>query len=204
MAYQPVPNVAHVKLEGVVDGQLTVNDIYFEVSGGGITPVNLAFLTNGCLSWFINELAPLLSEDWSTTRAIGTDLTTVDGPSLVFANATPGGVAGEAAPNNVAACVSLRTISRGRSARGRNYVPAIPNSLISLNTMDAGFMADLLSAYAILIGAGTFLAGWQMVVVSRVTGGVLRANGVPFPVIAATFTKPTVSSMRSRSVGHGL
>jgi hypothetical protein len=203
MAYQAVPNVAQVQCIGVVDSQMTVNDISFEISGGGINITNLTVLASAVALWFSNTLAPLLSENWSAQRVSAVDLTTQTGPAVVIGASTPGGVSGEAAPNNVAACVSFRTAGRGRSSRGRNYVPGIPNSLVTLNTLDGGFIGDLEGAYQDLVGPGTFLAGWQFVVVSRQTGGVLRPTGVPSPVTSVTMTTDKVKSMRSRSVGHG-
>jgi len=203
MAYQPAPNIAQVQLVGIVDSQMTINDLYFEISGGAIDSVNLATLTGACATWFSSVLAPMLSDDWSAQTAIGIDLTTQTGPRVIVGAAAPGGVSGEAAPNNVAACVSLRTALRGRSARGRNFVPGIPNDAITLNTLDSGFVNDLVSNYTSLVGPGTFSAGWQLVVLSRVTGGVPRANGIGFPVVSVTMTTNKVRSMRSREVGHG-
>jgi hypothetical protein len=209
MPFVPVPNVAQITLEGTVDRQQTVNDLYFEISGGGITPTNLINIVGAAGIWFQNEIAPLLSENWSSIRARGRDLTS----PLSFIAESPcpatGGVATEAAPNNVAACIKLATATAGRSFRGRNFVPAIPNSVITLNTMDSAFIGTVEFAYGLLIGAGTFLAGWQLVVVSRFTGGspgvpsVPRTTGIATPVIAASFVNPFVKSMRSREVGHG-
>jgi hypothetical protein len=203
MAFQPATNIAGIKLQGVVDNQMTINDLYFEITGGSITAVNLSTLVLSCQSWFINELAPLLSEDWSTVQVIGVDLGLSDGPLISSLNSTPGGVTGEAAPNNVAACINLSSANRGRSGHGRNYVPAIPNSVITLNTMSPTFLADVTSAYEILVGAGTFLAGWQLVVLSRETALSQRAVGLGFPVVSVGFKANTVRSMRSRSIGHG-
>jgi hypothetical protein len=209
MTFVPVANVAQITLEGTVDRQQTINDIYFEVSGGGITPTNLLDITSAAAIWFQTQLAPLLSENWSAIRARGRDLTA---PLSFIAEATAvatGGEANEAAPNNVAACIKLGTAVAGRSFRGRNYVPAVPNSLIVLNTMDPSFISNVENAYNMLIGAGTFLAGWQLVVVSRFTGGspgvpsVPRVAGIATPVITASFVNPFVKSMRSREVGHG-
>ena len=109
----------------------------------------------------------------------------------------------ESAPNNVAATVSLRTAQRGRSGHGRNFVPGIPNSVITLNALDADFINNLLAAYFELVGAGSFVAGWQLVVLSRQTGGLLRANGIGIPVTNVEMVTNTVRSMRSREVGHG-
>lgn len=203
MPFQPVPDVAQCRVIGRQDGQITINDLYFEISGGGITPVNLFGLVTVIDSWASGSLAALLSDDWTYERTEGIDLTTANGFTASESSPTIGGSAGEAAPNNVAACVSIRTGNAGRSFRGRNYVPGIPNSLITLNTLDAGFRASLLSVYSDLIGAGTFVAGWQWGVVSRVSAGVVRPAGIISPVTSVVFTTPYVRSMRSRSVGHG-
>ena len=203
MPFVAAPNIAQIRNEGLVDNQLTINDLYFELSGGGITPVNLSTLTFAVGDWFCNTLAPILSEDWVAVRTVGIDLSLVDGPEIVAAQGCQGGVAGEAAPNNVAACITLSSANRGRSGRGRNYIPAVPNSVITLNTLSSPFMVSAVDAYTLLVGAGTFEAGWQLVVLSRFTAGAARAVPLAFPVITASFSRPTVASMRSRSVGHG-
>jgi len=209
MAFVPVPNVALTTLEGFVDRQETINDLYWEISGGGITAVNLQPLCAAVMNWWNTNLAPLLSENWSTSRVRGRDLTAP--LSFIAEAAAPqaGGVAVEAAPNNVAGCIKLGSGVAGRSFRGRNFVPAIPNSVITLNTMDPTFISDVEAAYNMLVGAGTFLAGWQLVVVSRFTGGgpgtpsVPRTSGIATPVTLCSFVNPFVKSMRSREVGHG-
>ena len=203
MAFQAVPNVALTRLEGVVDGQLTINDLHWEISGGGINATNLAVLVNTVANWMQTQYAPLLSDDWSATRVVGIDLTTQTGPEVEAQVSATGGTSGEANPNNVAACVSFRTEQRGRSFRGRNFVPAIPGSVVTLNTLDSGYIGNLLTAYNNLVGAGTFEAGWQLGVVSRRENNVLRPNGIISPVISIIMVTNKVKSMRSREVGHG-
>lgn len=186
-----------------MDGCQTINDLYFEISGGAIDAVNIQTITGLVGSWFATSLAPNLSEDWAPVRAVGVDLGSPTGPTASVGLGGAGGVTGEAAPNNVAACISLRTAQRGRSFRGRNYIPGIPNSLITLNTLDTGFINDLTTVYLMLVGPGTFAAGWQLGVVSRQQAGSLLASGVITPVVDVLFTTPFVRSMRSREVGHG-
>jgi len=203
MAFQAAPNIAQLTLQGVVDRQETINDLYFAISGGSITPVSLAAITGSVAEWWGAEIVPQLSEDWSSVRVVGTDLTTQTGPRIETQLAMIGGVAGEAAPNNVAACVKFLTAFRGRSFRGRNFVPAIPNSQITLNTLAGGIIDALVAAYGLLVGPGTLLAGWQWVVLSRHTAGALRPTGVGSPVVDVAMTTNTVRSMRSREVGVG-
>lgn len=202
MAFQPAPGIVQATLEGTVDGQLTINDLYF-FSSGTITVGTMTTLLNALLNWFTTNLASLLSDDWSAVRVRLVDLTTATGLTVENPAVQVGGVAGEANPNNVAACVSIRTAQRGRSGRGRNFVPGIPGSVVTLNTLDSGFISDLLTAYSALVGAGTFAAGWQLVVLSRVTGGSPRANGIGIPVTSVTMVGNSVRSMRSREIGHG-
>lgn len=202
MPFQPAPSIASVVIAGVMDGQLVeLTSSWF--ASGGISEASLQALTDGVSGWFAGTVLPLLSRDVSggTVRAV--DETTATGPVAQTGFTGVGGVDQESAPNNVAACISFRTAQRGRSARGRNFVMGIPNSLITLNTLDAGFMGDIQTAYELLIGAGAFVSGWQWVVLSRVTGGVPRANGIGIPITSVSFTTNKVRSMRSREVGHG-
>jgi len=209
MAFVPVANVAHITLEGSVDRQQTINDLYFEISGGGITPTNILDITSAAAIWFQTQLAPLLSDNWTALRVKGRDLTSALSFVAEASAVAVGGVANEAAPNNVAACIKFATALAGRSFRGRNYVPAVPNSVITLNTMDTTFINAVESAYNLMAGPGSFLPGWQWVVVSRFTGGspgipsVPRVAGIATPVANSVFVNPFVKSMRSREVGHG-
>lgn len=202
MPFQPVAQTALCTLEGRVDRQLTILDLAFQNSAD-VNIVNLSALVSTINNWFQTQLAPLLSENWTTIRTVGVDLSDPIGPRIEESGVTIGGVAGEAAPNNVAACVSLRTAQRGRSARGRNFVPGIPNSVISLNTLDSGFISDLTGAYNNLVGPGGIAIGWQLVIVSRRSGGEERVEGISIPVIEATMVGNSVRSMRSREIGHG-
>lgn len=202
MPFQPAPSIAGLQLRGVVDSQLTINDLYF-FSSGAITPLSLQTLVDGVQDWFATVLTPLLSDDWSSTGVHGVDLGSATGAAADASAINPGGVSGEANPNNVAMVVSFRTAQRGRSGHGRNFVPGIPGSAVTLNTLDPAFISDVLAAYAQLIGAGTFVTGWQWVVLSRQTEGELRANGVGIPITSVRSVTQNVKSMRSREVGHG-
>lgn len=202
MAFQPVPSVVQTVIEGRMDNQLTILDLAWFASGA-ITGASIGGLALDLGDWVGGQLAPLLSRDWSSVRIRGFDLTTATGATFEQAATFTGGVDVEAAPNIVAACVSLRSDQRGRSSRGRNFVPGIPNSVVTLNTLDETFINDLLAAYALLIGAGSFSAGFQLVVVSRVQGGVPLANGIGVPITNVIMVGTSVRSMRSREIGHG-
>jgi hypothetical protein len=202
MAFQAAPSIVGTTIEGRMDGQLTINDLYW-FSTGAITGTSINSLLTTLSNWVTGSFAPLLSRDWACVRLRGVDLGSATGAIGEMPNTNIGGVDQEAAPNTVAACVSLRTAQRGRSGHGRNFVPGIPNSVITLNTLDPTFISDLLSAYLELVGAGSFEAGFQLVVLSRQTGGALRANGIGIPVFDVSMVGNSVRSMRSREIGHG-
>lgn len=203
MPFQPVPNVAHVTVEGTMDSQLTILDFDFEISGGGITPTNLNTLVIAVDDWASTQLYPQLSQDCQYVRTRAVDLSVAGGAVGETSTPTVGGVASEAAPNNVAMCVTKVTGFSGRSFRGRNYIPGIPNASITLNTLDAAFISNIVIIMNVLVGAGTFEPGWQLGVVSRVTGGLARPSGIISPVTSYTVRSNKVRSMRSREIGHG-
>jgi len=210
MPFVPVPDVARVKLEGRIDGQQTINDLTFRLAGG-IALADLQSLVTNLVDWFTLTFAVDLSEDWSTVAVRGRDLSA----ALSFvadadASGTVGGTAGEAAPNNVSACVSFRTGLAGRSFRGRNYVPAVPNSMITLNTLDPSWMASIRVSYGLLLpGGGALPGGWEWVVTSEFSGvdgsgnPIPRTTGIATAVTNTIFTDNTVDSQRRRLPGRG-
>lgn len=202
MPFQPAPSIVGTVIDGRMDGQLTNLDLNWFATGA-ITPANIGTLCGDIGAWVGDVLAPLLSRDWTAFRVRGFDLSVANGAVNESPLSATGGVDVEAAPNNVAACVSLRTGTRGRSGHGRNFVPGIPNSVITLNTLDSGFISDLVAAYFTLAGAGSFSAGFELVVLSRIQGGVPLANAIGLPVTAVTMVGTSVRSMRSREIGHG-
>lgn len=200
-----------VILQGRVDAQITLNTLWFQKVGGAITPSDVSAVTTALGNWFTGTVAPLLSENWAAETVHGQDWSVGAGAVAEFSlGSVAGGVASEAAPNNVAACISFSGGSAGRFARGRNYIPALPNALVTLNTLDAGFMTDLNNAYLDLTPGGAVdLSGFVWVVNSRFSG--VDANGKPIPrgaglttaVSNVVFKTPFVRSMRTREVGKG-
>src|SRR5690242_854459 len=114
MAFQPAPSILQTTLEGRMDNQLTINDLFWFASGA-ITPSAVNSLLLNLTNWLATTMSPLLSRDMAYTRVRAVDLGSSIGLVQEMAAPYTGGVDVEAAPNNVAACVSLRTAQRGRS-----------------------------------------------------------------------------------------
>jgi len=205
MPFIPVADVAHVRIEGRMDNQQTVNDLYFRHTTGPIAAADLQGLVVAASTWVISFLAPTLNEGWSGVKCAGRDLTSALGfvaeSGLV---GVVGGTAGEAAPNNCSMAVSFRTAFAGRSFRGRNYVPCLTNSQVNGNNIDADWAQSVVDAYSeLLFGGGSLPAGWVWVVVSRFTNNEPRVAGLFNEVFAVTVTDLIVDSQRRRLPGRG-
>lgn len=211
MAVVLTADTMEVIIQGRVDQQITLNTLWFQKAGGAITPSDVVAVTTAVGNWFSGTLAPLLSQDWAAETVHGQDWSVGAGAVAEFSvGPTVGGVGSEAAPNNVAACLSFSGGSAGRFARGRNYIPALPNALVTLNTLDNGFMNDLLTAYGQLLPAGAVdLSGFVWVVNSRFSGvdvdgkPIPRGAGLTTQISNVVFKTPFVRSMRTREVGKG-
>lgn len=205
MAFIPVVDTAHVRIEGSVDSQETINDLYFRRTTGAITSADLLALVNAMETWVEDNLAPQLNEAWSGRKVVGRDLTLVNG-FVAEASLTGivGGIAGEAAPNNCTIAVSFRTALSGRNYRGRNYVPVLTNSQVTGNLVDSGWALTIAGVYQELLFPSTVLPdGWIWVVVSRFIDNLPRLTGVFTEIQSVVFTDLVVDSQRRRLPGRG-
>lgn len=202
MAYVPGPNVLQVELIGSLHAQAVENTLYF-FRGGEWSDSTFSQLVTQLLG-FLAESTDALSNDLNYTRIEGTDLTTQSSPtySAVIAGGQPGGVTSPALPGNVAYCVSFRTNGRGRSSRGRNYVPGLPENAVTGNTLNSANINILLAAYTGLISrAATLSAQWG--VFSRFNNGIARNTGLFQPITQVVAADIFVDSQRRRLAGRG-
>jgi hypothetical protein len=200
MPFQAVPGVYEAVLVGSDDGQLINNTLYFQREGAPSFG-EAATLAETVASWYIENVLPHLSNQYTFTHVVVTDLENLAGvQAQSAAGDNAGGEASEQAPNNVAACIKLGTAIRGRSFRGRNYIPGIPNSLLVQNTLSPEWLSIVEIAYQALLGLADPLT-W--VIVSRETAGATRPTGVATPVVYARFVRNTVDSQRRRLPGRG-
>jgi hypothetical protein len=203
MAFVPVPNTIGVDVIYEQDGQRVENTLYFERPAGWDGSTIATFL--GELNTYIQtELLPVLSTAIQLVQLVGTLLDAVDAIAVTLNISPPvsGSVTGDAMPNNVTYTIQFKTAQRGRSFRGRNYVPGLPNSAVSSNNVTSDFRTSLLAFYTGLIAlAGDHTATW--VVVSRVSGGVDRAIGVTTIINTPATADQVVDSQRRRLPGRG-
>lgn len=202
MDFVPVANTVLAELIFYLDGQIVENTLYFENSTE-IDSGEMLALAEVLRDWWGDELAPRVSQSLLLQLVKITELTTALSPSytLPVTPNLPGGVAGDCSPNSVTVCVSFRTAGRGRSSRGRNYIPAIPEALTLASRITLGIQAEYTAAYNALL---TVLpVNWTWVVVSRFSEGLPRAAGLTLPITSAVIVDNVVDSQRRRLPGRG-
>src|SRR4029453_73176 len=155
-----------------------------------ITEANMTTLAAELAEWWGANYAPAISDDVTLQAVRCTDLSSQEGPSIEYTATLPipGENTSQSVPNNCSLCISFRTAARGRSARGRNYIVGLSENQTTNSSVDAGVPDFFTDAYSLLIGAGTFVAGYQWCVLSRYFNNAPRASGIGRPVTGVRVT----------------
>jgi hypothetical protein len=184
-------------------GEVCQNSVWFLGPLG--TPATVAALNGAMLDNWSAHVMPLLNPlvrlDSSVAVSWDTDASPYD--VLVPPGPVVGGQVGPCEANNVAFCLSIRTALRGRSFRGRIYLPGISTNILEdtnhVSTTFAGTAQEqVYEAYVSLAPEG-----FTPVVASFRFGRVPRAAGVGTPVINVIATDTVLDSMRRRLPGRG-
>jgi len=194
----PVPNTVEAHLRGTLNGEPVENTLYFHKSGSwDITAMGI--LNAALALWYRTSIVGSMSEEYQYRESYMVDLTTADG--LVHIDNTDAGMLGtvpsDASSNQAAFCVRFSTGRRGRSYRGRNYVPAVPESNVNEGRVLVAYADFIVDAYNIL-NSYDGLFGAQWVVVSRFALGLPREYGISTPVIGAGYSTLALASQRGR------
>jgi hypothetical protein len=197
-SFIPVPNTVIAELRGTLNGENVENTLYFHRSDAwDVTSMGVLAAALGL--WYRTGIVDNLSNEYQYRECYVADLTTASG--LAVLNATgagdDGGVGSEAGSNQNAFCVRFTTGRRGRSYRGRNYIPGVPESRVAGGRVSSVFADLMVAAYTILDGYGD-LFGAEWSVVSRYADGAPRAFGISTPVIAASYSTLAVATIRGR------
>jgi len=205
MAFIPVANTAQLDLIYLQDGQRIENTLYAKFPSAP-SPTDIADLASAVKAAWVDNIMPLLSSTVSLIAVEASDLTSDSGPQAVDTGGLPvaGDVTSRAMPNNVALCVSFRTGLRGRSFRGRNYLPGMSSDAVSegVNEVNAAYQTSVRNAY-LAVQLTIEGVGAEWVVVSRFHDGAPRVSGVATPVTNVVFTDNIVDSQRRRLPGRG-
>jgi hypothetical protein len=133
-----------------------------------------------------------------------TDLTTVSSPVDDYVLPTPiiGTWTGGVVPANVAICATKYTAGRGRSYRGRMYLPGMPDSQVAGSYLTSAHLSIVNNNLAFLLSYTVDGAVTPLVVVSRFHDLAPRGTALVNPVTAIT-ANTRVDSQRRRLPGVG-
>lgn len=203
MAFVETANTALAELIYIWRDQTVQNTLWFNKT----LPYNLATLEDlgdALYNWFLAELSPNLSGDVALVGVKCTAQDSSTAPSWETSFATPieGGSAGGSVTNNTTWAVQFSTGQRGRSYRGRNYVPGIPTSSVSGNVVGDSWAAAVVAAYGELSALEAAGHGAH-VVVSRYSNGAPRSSGLVTEVVSYRYVDLFLDSQRRRLPGRG-
>lgn len=169
-------------------------------------PGNVAFsqqdvadLHDWLLAWHQANIQTQQSTDISLVELFTTTLDSAISPAYSYTSNLPQGGDDPAVSvaSNQALCVTFKTAGRGRSSRGRNYVPGLRASVLVGNYWTPITGSNLQAAYNALLAIETDLS-MQWVVLSKETGGVERAQALVQPVTGAVVRSLLVASQEPR------
>jgi hypothetical protein len=204
MDFIPVPSTYQCNIHMVVDGQRIENTLYFR-HAGAVSVTQMQQLGLDLIAWWTDEMAPNLSVAVVLNEVAVIDISDVAGPSIavVATTGTAGTQSDETLPNNVSLCVSFRTAGRGRSARGRNYLPPPFATQVVTNTFTVGYVAAMHAAYNVIGFGGSFTDDMIWVVVSRFHNKLPRVTGITQNVLSVVIVDAIVDSQRRRLPTRG-
>lgn len=209
MAFIPVANTAQCKIKYTYAGQGIMNNVYFEKATAWDV-ASLQDLADELWDRWATEVLIDLADGLTITEVEALDLTAATAPVARHIQSLSGSVSTGNLPNNVAFAIKFTTALRGRSFRGRIYLPGISLS----SEQNSGFLllaaADNLlgDVEGALVGTATTLSVAH-VVVSRYSGvdvngdPIPRIAGVTEPVTAYSYSDLAFDSQRRRLPGRG-
>lgn len=203
MPFIPVPGAAFCAVIWRLDGQSlqTCLDVTVETE----TVENMQNAAIALFGGMIEFVLPQLSADIQLESSVAAGLETESSPIGVHVPITAqfGAVSASSLPNNVAYSVSKFTGLRGRSFRGRLFLPGIPENVRETpSTVTAAYRSNIATAFDGLL-AHMISEGFPPVVVSRFTDNAPRTTGLATPVIQLAPVDSVLDSQRRRLPGRG-
>lgn len=159
----------------------------------------LSDLGSSVVDWWVDQFAPILTQNIVLREVSLRDLTTAAGFIATFTPSTTvrGAVTEESVPNNVAFCVKFTTGRAGRSFRGRNYVAGFTRLAVNDDKVPESFANACVGAYNTFPDALiAFDATWG--IFSRYINKAPRVTGLFTPITGVGYTDLTVDTQRGR------
>ena len=204
MAFVPAPQIVQVEIRATLDSQQIENVIDVDALTA-VTPEIVEDICNLVNVWAQGTYFDHLPVAVSLREVVATDLTVQNGAQFTIAPTGPftGAINDAPMPNETTFCITHKSTSRGRSARGRSYVLGITKGDVNDNNFSGVRAGEFVSDFDAL---KTTLAdaGYEWVVVSYRSNNAPRPGGpVYFAIATNSFTDLLIDSMRRRKPGVG-
>lgn len=171
------------------------NGFYFLT--GAATVSDGQALVDGLRAAFISDIMGDMSPEMIYDNSDAVELSSATSWIATEATPTVGRASGNPVANQAALVVTENTAFRGRSFRGRNYIPGLPASKQDSSIYwKATTITDYNTFYEDM-NAAMYAIGWQHCVLSRYTAGAPRVLGVATDVISYA-PKLLIATQRGR------
>jgi len=199
MVFQPVLDAAEAVITYNSHNK-QVKNVLHAVQPGGYNLTSLTALANAVdVAVAANFLPEQTADvDYASTLVRGLEFEN-DQEVLITTSAGPGLIAAQVGPGNVTLAVKKSSALTGRSARGRLFWIGMSELALEVNSnfVFQSAVDDIVAAVeAVRIAINATV--WTAVIVSRFTGGVKRATGIPFDWLTTSVVDREVDSQRRR------
>jgi hypothetical protein len=204
MPFIPAPNIVQVELRCTLASQNIENRFMIDALSA-VNSTKLQAITNLVSVWCQATYFDHQTDDVRLVEVVGTDMSSQNGEQYTITpeGTVVGAVTGGTMPNEVSFCISFRSGSRGRSARGRAYSLSVPRAKVAGNFVEATWADGLVGDFTELRNNLTN-AGYALAIVSYYSNKALRPGGpVYFLVESFQYADLIVDSMRRRKPGVG-
>lgn len=208
--FVPVPNTVAASIHYIQTNQRYQNTLYFNKNTAW-TQAQMQALADDLDTKWATQVMIDLSSTLHMTDVTVIDLTSQTSGGAVHTADHSGSDGGNPYTQNDAFCLKLQTALRGRSFRGRIYLPGLTSNMVSslgiLTSTQANNLRDDVQGVIDEIDIGESV---QAVVVSRYHGvdvngkPIPRTTGVVTPITAVTYTDLYIDSQRRRLPGRGI
>lgn len=203
MPFVPAPDCAEAVINGTFHTKAIAHVLNFHIPGGYTQSDldNLSFAVDaGVAADYLNLLNTSVHYDNVHVRGLNSiiDLESFNSTSTGYGTSS-----GTELPANATACITLRTGHTGRSARGRFYAWPTADGNLSTGQAFVGAYTTALKTFLDNLISATHLAGWDLVVLSRQSGGVPLTTAAFLEVTTVVVRNSEIDSQRGRLLqGH--
>lgn len=204
MAFVRGVNQAKVNLDMTVSGEGASTGFYI-LDTTSLNQQRLDEAASLVSNWAATTFIPLLSNQTTYNGVTLYDMASTDAPrsQIILGSPVSGANSGDALPGNVALVATLDSGGRGRTARGRMYIPGNAENLWDGERF-APDLVNLMRSALETLQTSLQTANFELIVSSSIFNGAPRADRLAQPVTAIVVKiKPGTQKRRVR-YGDGL